>query len=105
MQLKAFVHYDCSLDVFDIVAWLEDDGAVVTVGLDEMSAQLYDKDGEEVDYTQSGITANAVGLYNFPQVLNPDFIENNKTYVLRLETEHSSNEVSTFVAFRITNIG
>jgi hypothetical protein len=104
MQLKAFVHYDCALDVFDVVAWLEDQGAVVTVGLDSMSAQLYDKDGTALSYTVSGVTADAVGLYNFTQVENPDFIENGKTYVLRLETQYAVQEVSTFVAFRITNI-
>jgi len=104
MELKGFVHYDCATDKFDVVAWLEDSGKILKVGLSTMTAQLYDKDGNSLSYTESGVTPDALGLFNFTEVDNPDFIENGKTYLLRLETTFAASEVSTFLPFRITNI-
>jgi hypothetical protein len=104
MELKGFVHYDCATDTFDVSAWLEDSGAILKVGLSTMTAQLYDKDGSSLSFTESGITPDALGLFSFTEVVNPDFIENGKTYLLRLETTYAATEVSTFLPFRITNI-
>ena len=104
MELKGFVHYDCTTDKFDVVAWLEDSGAILTAGLSTMTAQLYDKDGNSLAYTEAGITPDGLGLFNFTEVDSPSFIENGKTYLLRLETTYAAAEVSTFLPFRITNI-
>ena len=104
MELKGFVHYDCATDKFDVIAWLEDSGSILKVGLSTMSAQLYDKDGNSLSYSEAGITPDALGLFNFTEVDNPSFIENGKTYLFRLETTYAASEVSTFLPFRITNI-
>ena len=104
MKLKGFIHYNCSLDQFDVSAWVENNGAIQTTGLSVMDAQLYDKDGEQLAYTITGLTPESIGLYNFEVVNNPSFIENGKTYLLRVETEFNSEELSTFLPFTITNI-
>ena len=104
MKLKGFVHYNCSLDQFDVSAWVEVDGAIQATNLSTMEAQLYDKDGETLSYTVTGLSPEMIGLYNFEVVNNPEFIENGKTYLLRLETEFNQQELSTFLPFTITNI-
>lgn len=104
MELKAFVHYNCELDKFDIVAWLEDSGAILTTGLSAMDAQLYDKDGVQLGYSETGVIPASIGIYDFPTIQNPNFIVNGTTYLLRLETMYSGSEVSTFIPFTITNL-
>lgn len=104
MELKGFVHYNCALDQFDVVAWIESGGAIQTTGLAPLEAQLYDKDGVQLPYSVNSLAPESIGIYNFATVNNPSFIENGKTYILRLETEFDSSEVSTFLPFTITNI-
>lgn len=104
MELKGFVHFNSSEDQFDVVAWLEDSGAILTTGLSDLQAQLYDKDGNSLSYSVSGLSPTGLGIYNFAVVDNPSFIENGKTYILRLETEYNASEVSTFLPFTITNL-
>jgi hypothetical protein len=104
MKIKAFVHYNCELDQFDVVAWIEDNGQIQTVGLSGMDAQLYDKDGQILSYAVSNLAPEAIGIYNFDVVNEPAFIVNGKTYLLRLETTYNSNPLSTFIPFTITNI-
>jgi len=104
MELKGFVHFNAAEDKFDVVAWLEDGGAIQTVGLSDLQAQLYDKDGVSLSYSVTDLSPEAIGIYNFVVVDNPSFIESGGTYLLRLETQFGGNEVSTFLPFTITNI-
>lgn len=104
MELKGFVHFNSAEDQFDVVVWLEDQGAIQTTGLSDLQAQLYDKDGNSLAYNITGLSPTALGIYNFSVVDNPSFIENRKTYILRIETEFSAQEVSTFLPFTITNV-
>ena len=104
MELKGFVHFNAAEDQFDVAAWLEDGGAIQTTGLDVLQAQLYDKDGNALSYSVSGLSASSLGLYNFTVVNNPTFISNGSTYLLRIETQYNAQEVSTFLPFTITNL-
>lgn len=104
MKIKAFVHYNCELDQFDVSAWVTDNGQVQIAGLSTMDAQLYDKDGNALAYTVSALAPIPLGVYNFDVVNEPAFIQNGKTYLLRLETEFNAQTLSTFIPFTITNI-
>lgn len=104
MQLKGYIHYDGSSDVFDAVFWVEDNGAILTTGLSDLSVQLYDKDGNTLGYAEAGISPLGNGLYSLTEVASPTFISNKATLLLRAETTIAANEVSDFFPFTITNI-
>lgn len=103
MKLKGFVHYNCHTNTFDVSAWVERDGEIKVTDLGALNADLYDKDGNPLSYNVTGLAPNGLGLYNF-QEIEPTFIENGKTYLLRIETTHLIDTLSTFLPFTITNI-
>lgn len=109
MQIKGHVHYSALLNQFDLAFWVEDKGSIVTVDLGSLNWQLYDKDGviiSDPDATESGVAPLANGIYNGTLRTEPNFIQNNNSYLIRVEAEVGDPAVtySTFIPFIITNL-
>jgi hypothetical protein len=109
MQIKSHVHYSALLNQFDLTFWVEDLGAIVALNLGSLNWQLYDKDGSIIvdpHATGSGVTPLANGIYNVAMVNNPTFIQNNNSYLVRVEVFVGATPVlySTFISFIITNL-
>lgn len=109
MQIKGHVHYSASLNQFDLTFWVEDQGAIVTTDLGLLNWQLYDKEGNIItdpEATESDISPLANGLYTATEVMDPDFIQNQNSYLVRVEVPVGAVPVtySTFIPFIITNL-
>lgn len=107
MQIKGHVHYSSLLNQFDLTFWVEDAGAIVTAGLGLLNWQLYNKDGQIITdpaATGTAISPLANGLYVITQVDEPNFIQNNNSYMLRVECVVGILTYSTFIPFIITNL-
>lgn len=109
MQIKGHVHYNASLNQFDLTFWIEDAGAIVTTNLGSLNWQLYDKDGLIITdplATGTGIAPLANGIYNVSMISNPTFIQNYNSYLVRVSAivGATPNTYSTFIPFIITNL-
>ena len=109
MQIKGHVHYSALLNQFDLTFWVEDQGAIVTTDLGSLNWQLYDKDGviiTDPDATESGIAPLANGIYAGTLRTDPEFIQNQNSYLIRVEAlvGDPSSTYSTFIPFIITNL-
>lgn len=109
MQIKGHVHYSAFLNQFDLTFWVEDQGVIVTTDLGSLNWQLYDKDGiiiSNPNATESGINPLANGIYSGSLITDPDFIQNQNSYLIRVEAEVGDpiSTYSTFIPFIITNL-
>lgn len=109
MQIKGHVHYSALLNQFDLTFWVEDQGAIVTADLGSLNWQLYDKDGiiiSDPEATESGVAPIANGIYSAILISEPEFIQNNNSYLVRVEVEVGAvpSTYSTFIPFIITNL-
>ena len=109
MQIKGHVHYSALLNEFDLTFWVEDQGAIVTADLGSLNWQLYDKNGviiSDPEATESGVTPLANGIYSGTLVMDPEFIQNYNSYLVRVEVVVGAVPAtySTFIPFIITNL-
>lgn len=107
MQIKGHVHYNASLDRFDLVFWVENAGEVVLSGLGLLNWQVYNISGTALtnpDASGSGVAANSTGVYDISEITSPTFIASGASYLVYASTEVNGNPLSTFIPFIITNI-
>lgn len=107
MQLKGHIHYNSDLDEFDLAFWVEDAGEVVTASLGTLNWQVFNMEGvayANPDAIDSGLVANASGIYSADTVEGPTFITSGQSYLLRASTTVGATPLSTILSFQITNI-
>lgn len=107
MQLKGHVHYNASLDKFDLVFWVEDQGQVVLDNLGLLNWQLYTVNGVALtnpDATGAGVAANATGIYDVAEITGATFISSGNSYLVYVSTSVGATPLSTFIPFIITNL-
>lgn len=107
MQIKGHVHFNSSTNVFDLTVWVEDAGAIVIAGLGVMAYQLYDRDGiliAAVGASATGIVPLANGIYTSADVVNPTFMTNRESFLVRVSMTVGVTPLSTYLPFTIVNI-
>ena len=107
MELKGHVQYNPSTDIFDLAMWVEDAGQVVTAALGSLNYQIYDFNGTLLTNpgaSGSGIAPAASGLYFVNDVVDPEFLSNNESFLVYVETTLGGNPVSTFIPFTVNTL-
>ena len=107
MNIKGHVHYDSSTGSFQVVAWVEDSGAVVTTSLGSMSYQLYNRAGTQITATgasEVGISPLANGLFCSTQVSNPSFLTNRESFLILVTIPVGVDTLTTYLPFSIYTI-
>lgn len=107
MQIKGHVQYSALLNEFDLVFWVEDNGAIVTSGLGSLNWQLYDIEGNIItdpQATGSGVAPLSNGIYPIAKISEPNFIQNFNSYLVRVEAQVGTDTYSTYIPFIITNL-
>jgi hypothetical protein len=107
MNIRGHVHYNSVTDVFDLLVWVEHNGEIVTAGLSDMSYQVYDRDYNQMTGDGSSgamISPNPAGIYLVEQTEAPPWITNNESYLVFVQCQVGSIQLSTLLPFMINTI-
>ena len=107
MQIKGHVHYNPVTGVFDMIAWVEDSGSIVTASLGTLAYQMYDRNGIMLTGAASsatGIAPLANGLYNIVEAVNPPWLTNREAFLAYVTLTVGVTTYSTYLPFSVLTI-